>query len=365
MWAQSRISSRLMAAAGFVIGSNVICALRANAHIKWFFAYDVAGQPRPLETLLSPDFELLIGWALLLLLSGHALESSRLGLAFLRALNGVTTWLRSDTELLIRAGCAFFFIALWTKGGVILTPELATSLQLVPWLQLGIAAGLIWRRTLPVSALGIAILYMLAVHNYGIFHLLDYPIFLGLAVYLALVGLHRDFFGVRPLDILRWSTAVTLMWASIEKWAYPQWTFPLFLTRPELTMGFNPEFFMRAAGVVEFSLAFALLLTPLVRRVAAAVLCCLFLAAVPEFGKVDAIGHAPIIVILLAIIGDELVGHRFLRTPSSVKADLERPNDPPARWNLVLFPIGYSLTLAGFLAFYYILHAALFGTPLT
>jgi hypothetical protein len=26
--------------------------------------------------------------------------------------------------------------------------------------------------------------------------------------------------GVRPIDILRWTAGITLMWASVEKWAY-------------------------------------------------------------------------------------------------------------------------------------------------
>ena len=56
------------------------------------------------------------------------------------------------------------------------------------------------------------------------------------------------------------------MWASVEKWAYPEWSYPLFATHPDMAMGFDPAFFMRAAGVVEFAMSFALIWTPLVRR---------------------------------------------------------------------------------------------------
>ena len=62
------------------------------------------------------------------------------------------------------------------------------------------------------------------------------------------------------------------MWASIEKWAYPEWSFPLLVEHPSMTLGFDPEFFMRAAGAIEFALAFALMWTPLVRRVGAIML---------------------------------------------------------------------------------------------
>ena len=99
-------------------------------------------------------------------------------------------------------------------------------MPLVPWLQLGMAVCLIWRRTMPLAGLGIVVLFGMAAKQYGAFHLADYPIFLGVALYLALRGFDMDFFGMRPLDIVRWAAAITLMWASIEKWAYPEWSFP-------------------------------------------------------------------------------------------------------------------------------------------
>jgi hypothetical protein len=230
--------------------------------------------------------------------------------------------------------------------GILLTPELKTTATWVPWLQLAIAAGLIWRRTMPLSALGIAVLFALAVRQYGVFHLADYPVFLGLAAYLALVGLDRDLFGMRPLDVARYSAAVTLMWASIEKWAYPEWSFPLFVEHPGVTMGFDGEFFMRAAGVIEFTLAFSLMWTPLVRRVSAIVLAAMFVAATFEFGKIDVIGHAPIVVVLLAIVGDDI-------------AVVQR-----ARGFAATVAVAYCVALAGFLTAYYFVHAFLFGTQI-
>ena len=127
------------------------------------------------------------------------------------------------------ASVAFFFIAIWGLGGVLLTPELKTNSTLIGIIQLGIAAGMVSRRTMPLSALGIFTLYAVAVWNYGVFHLADYPVFLGVAAYLALTGLQKNFFGARPIDVLRWAAGITLMWASIEKWAYPEWSYPLFI----------------------------------------------------------------------------------------------------------------------------------------
>ncbi|RTL49531.1 MAG: hypothetical protein EKK40_14325 [Bradyrhizobiaceae bacterium] len=328
----------------------VFCVLggrSASAHVKWFCAYDVAGQPRGLENVLCPDFEMLVGIALVWLLAGCLIENTSLGDAMIRAMDRVTVGLRTNTETMIRAVCAFFFISLWAIGGIILTPELKTTSAIVGPLQLAIAAGLLSRRTMPLSALGIVILFGIAVRDYGAFHLADYPIFLGVAAYLALTGLQKKLFGIEPLDVVRYATAVTLMWASVEKWAYPEWSFPLFITHPGITLGFDGEFYMRAAGVVEFALAFSLAWTPLVRRYAAAVLAGMFIGACFEFGKIDTIGHSAIIAVLFAIIAD----NRRVENDQRVRIPL-------------LAPAAFCVALVATMFVYYVAHAEIFNTTI-
>ena len=76
-----------------------------------------------------------------------------------------------------------------------------------------------------------------------------------------------------------------------------------------MSLGFSPEFYMRAAGAVEFALAFALVWTPLVRRIGAAILVPMFISAVVPFGQVDFIGHTLIVVALFAIVADDVFGN--------------------------------------------------------
>lgn len=245
----------------------------------------------------------------------------------------------------MRAVCAFFFISIWAVGGILLTPELKTTSPFVGALQLGIAAGMLSRRTLPLSAVGMAILFGIGVRDYGIFHLADYPIFLGVAAYFALIGLNKDLFGIRPIDVMRYAAAVTLMWASVEKWAYPEWSFPLLIEHAGMALGFDNEFYMRAAGMVEFALAFALIWTPLIRRCAATVLAGMFISACFEFGKIDTIGHSAIIAVLFAIIADNKV----------------LPRDRRAPW---LAPVALCAALSLTLFVYYFGHAAIFKTSI-
>lgn len=192
------------------------------------------------------------------------------------------------------------------------------------------------------TAAGIVFLFGFAVWNYGVFHLADYPVFLGVAAFLALTALDRDLFGQRPIDVVRIAAAITLMWASVEKWAYPHWTDPLIAAKPAMTMGASPELFMQAAGIIEFTLAFALIWTPLVRRASAIILTAVFISAIFEFGKVDAIGHSGIIAVLIAIAADDV------RVPAT-------------RRDVVLAPVYYASALMLFLGVYYFAHEALFG----
>lgn len=343
-----RLPRHLPFAAAILLAIFVIAASggSANAHVKWFSTYNVADQPRGLENFLHSDFKFLIGLSIFTLMSGCLLEGTTLGAAMMRSLDRVTCFLRDNSELMLRAGCAFFFVAIWGFGGILLTPELKTSSTAVAAIHLGIAAGMLSRRTMPLSGLGIVALFAIAVWQYGAFQLADYPVFLGVAAYLVLVGLGKDLLGARPIDVLRWTAGVTLMWASIEKWAYPEWSFPLLIQHPTMSLGFDPEFFMRAAGAVEFVLAFALMWTPLVRRFAAVILVAMFISAVFEFGKIDLIGHTLIVCALLAIIADNDGKSLFVRYP----------------W---LAPLGYTAALSGVTTIYYVAHAMLYGASIS
>jgi hypothetical protein len=65
----------------------------------------------------------------------------------------------------------------------------------------------------------------------------------------------------------------------------------------------------------------------------------MFVAAILEFGKIDAIGHAPIIVVMLAIVAD---------------------NTPGPRHSTLWAPVCYFIALAIVVGAYYAGHALLF-----
>lgn len=319
----------------------------AAAHVKWFAPYEVAEQPRVLERVVGPDFIALSLLAVAVMLVGCVLDRTTIGETIARAFDRITLVIRLNGDVLLRAICAFFLISLWTIGGTLLTPELKTDLAWVPQLQLAMAASLLFRRTAIFAGLGIIVLYVRAVEAYGIFHLLDYPIFLAVGAYLIIRALPpQPWLKIRPLDLLRYGAGVTLMWASVEKWAYPEWTLPIYVSHPAMSMGYDFELFMQAAGVIEFTLAFALLWTPLVRRASAFVLMGMFIGATAEFGKIDVIGHSVIVAVFLLLVAD------------NARLSPERRS-----WRWVALPtLAYTAALIAFISVYYGMHSLLFGT---
>ena len=317
--------------------------IAAEAHVKWFAPYDLTAAPRQPFAIWSNEFGQLALAAVLALWLGSIVETTRFGRSVLIGLDLLTQSFRPRIDVFLRSCLAAFFIALWSRGGIILTPELATNNASVEWLQAGIAAGMFWRPSMAFSGIGIVALYAYGVASYGPFHMLDYPIFLGFAAYCVLRGMRRDVVGTLPGTVVRWSIAITLMWASVEKWAYSEWTFPILDLHPAIALGFSHSFFMTASGMVEFVLAFALIWTPLVRRLSAIILGTTFISAIFEFGKIDAIGHLPIIAALAGIIVEPRSTGRYPRP--------------------VWLPVCFVLALIAFVAAYCAAHSWLMPAP--
>ena len=81
---------RLTAAFPLATIVNAVLPASSYAHVKWFCAFDVAGQPRGLENVLCPDFEFLVGLTILALMAGCLVEGTELGDAMLRSMDRAT-----------------------------------------------------------------------------------------------------------------------------------------------------------------------------------------------------------------------------------------------------------------------------------
>lgn len=293
----------------------------AAAHVKWFsLDADCAMPPLlPLQVAASSDF-LLLGFISLVMMGLAGLIDMRLsrpGSSALAFAQSIDQRVVAQAPAVLRLGlAAFFAIAVWYfhAGPVFLTPELKSTQGWVPTIQLAIALTLLWRPVAWMGALGIGALYLGAVGSYGWFHLLDYPVFLAAAVAVAIDSISGGRRTDWVLAVLRVGAGVTLMWAGAEKWLYPWWSGNVLDHELRaLRGGMTADFFMAAAGWVEFCAAYALVFGRLNAQFAAWFLLVPFLAAIPVFGVLDAIGHAPIVVVLL------LLGLTRTRLPAAVQ----------------------------------------------
>jgi hypothetical protein len=327
----------------------------AEAHVKWFAPYIVDAAPQPIGvTLINPWFWTGIGLVLAFFLATLAIERTVVGRTVLGGLDRVSAPLWNRADDFMRASTGAFFIAIFAVGGVYLTPDLKTDSELISWAQLLIAACVFSRRTMPIAAAGIISLWIVALRDYDLFHLLDYlALGIGVAGYLVLASTNDEKWRERRFLVLRWGVAIALMWSSLEKFAYPNWFYPLVEEKPFLTFGMPRDVFIPMAGVAEFTLGFGLLWTPLVRRLSAVALLAIFFTAVYPFGRIDLVGHALIMAVLFLVAADPCT----------------RMGVPAARLRgvglslgrLTAVPAGLAVALMMVISSYWGLHGALYG----
>ena len=300
---RNRIGRRLLAASILLLPSV------SFAHVKWFVNYDLLSPPRAALGVLSGRYFIAFSFLVAALIFVVSLVDSylmrRAPLVAGRA-GALVAHMSRQFPLLLRWGVAAFFTAVFIYGclhdWMILTPELRTHSSWICWIQLAVAVCALTSRTAIVSGVGIVFLYAFGISQYGFFHMLDYPIFLGVAAFLIVHSLYGDRREEWAVSAVRICTAVTLLWASVEKFAFPEWSFMLMTQRPGMALGFDPEFYMVAAGFVEFCAAFLLLAGSIAARAAALVLLMMFTSAIVPFGIIDGIGHSVIIVVLMLLV---------------------------------------------------------------
>jgi len=299
----------------------------ASAHVKWFAKYDLLCPPRSISQILFGEYFLffclfVVPLMFAVIYTDRLLTNMRCGLT--QSVNTLTALAKPLFPGTLRLGVGFFFIAASSYGiavdsRFILTPELLVPNEWITNIQLVIALLVLLPATSYLAGIGIIGLYVYAIIEFGTYHLLDYPIFIGVAVYLIIQSLLGDHNSSVALTIVRLCTGITLLWGSIEKFAYPEWSFALLNSTPEISFGLDEEFYMVAAGFVEFCAAFLLIVGMLAARVAALVLIFFFVWAIGIFGIVDAIGHSVIVVllVLLSLADNPLAQRLTIGTPST------------------------------------------------
>ena len=327
-------------AAAAALAATALLPGAARAHVKWFAEFGTGDPPAPLSAVLTPTFFALA-----------ALGTVAVGvLAVLeRRVEGASWYLRVDRWLAERAGQALLVLRVTTgatlllswQSGAMLAPELEAPAW-VGWYQFALALLLLFGRTVPAAGAGLALLYGVAVSRYGLFHMLDYLHYLGIAWYLGVAGARAERLRESRIPALYLTVGFALAWLALEKVVYPQWTAYLLEQNPQLALGLDPDFFRVGAAFVEFTLGYLFVIN-LFERPIAALVTLVFFTTTLVFGKVEVIGHTAIHGALVVFL---LEGQgRFYRPP------IELHRRPVLR--SAFASVNYALLLAAGLAVYH------------
>jgi len=322
----------------------------ADAHVRWFSqvaADNVA--PQALNTLLtSPVFVVLLLLALVVIGGVRRIDTQLAegNSRVMRVLRRIDSRMSQGAAPLLRIGCAVFFGAIaihYADQPITLTPELKSPTAWVLPLQLAIAAGLLFRAGVIPACAGMVLLYFYSAHLYGVVHLLDYHLFLGVCVFLSLDRLSQRHGADEGLLVLRILVSTSFLWVGIEKWLYPEWTCDILRNQlPTLALGLAPNFWAIAAGFIEVALSFLMLFGGVSAQVAAAVLFFMLVAAIPAVGAVDAIGHLPMMFPLFIL--------------ATTRSRLPRRLREHAAWQPIDFCSLFLLGVGGMTGLYFLTH---------
>lgn len=328
----------------------------AHGHVKWFAPYDLEKPPLRIDKVLTREYVYFFLASVFFIYTFFLMDRYLYRRGFLSSAAQKFVISPRMSLPILRTAAFIFFLSLFVYGLVerplLLTPELKVRYEFIPWLQLAIALCALSRYTTPLIGVGIVILYAMFVAQYGVFHALDYLIFLGVAYYFGASLVKGERWTTSRYVVLFATTGLTLLWGSIEKWGYPHWTYPLLERDPGILMGMQPHTYMVLAGFVEFNVTFVLLgSVSVVSRAIALGLGAVFILAIYKFGVLDAVGHLLIITILVILV---------VRGPTKARFFLALPEKSvwtEAYFMTGLYFLAFVMVFLAYYGLYYSLHA--------
>lgn len=270
-------------------------------HVKWFHDFSFSDIPQGFADALSP---LVISLVFLSALAVGSLVIVDRMLARSAVYGEVTDWLKARQQhalLAMRIGAGMTLLLSW-QANALLVPELPIQDAWVGWMQFVLALLLIFPKTTPLAGIGLSVLWIIGVVNFGLFHMLDYVLFIGVATYLGTsLATDRRIKGL-GIPALYSGLGFSLIWVALEKIVYPQWGEGILEDMQYLTLGFETDTFLILVAFVELALGFLLVIGLLGRPLGVVITLVLFTTAL-FFGKTEVVGHtiihASLIVFLL------------------------------------------------------------------
>lgn len=272
----------------------------ASAHVKWFSEFSFADRPLTLTEAVTPMVVGLLALSMVVIGALVWVDRRVATSAWYERLDAWLASYRDRSLLVLRVGAGATLLLAWQDDSIFV-PELAVPSAWVGWAQFGLALLLLSRRTTPIAGAGLLALYAYGFALFSPLHMLDYVFFAGVGFYLLVASNPSERISALGLPALYLSVGFSLCWVALEKLVYPEWGLYVLSQNPQLTLGFDIDFFLTAAAFVEFSLGYLLIICLLQRPMALAITLVFFTTTL-FFGKVEVIGHTLIHAALIVFL---------------------------------------------------------------
>ncbi|MDB5776426.1 MAG: hypothetical protein JWP38_2559 [Herbaspirillum sp.] len=275
----------------------------AEAHVKWFVEFDTTNPPLPiLQVIEAPDFWGVLLLSIIVIYVTSVWDRKLTSPANHPRWQPLLSQLYATIPQVMRYGTSMFFLILAIGfPHILLTPELISDNPYLRYVHFLIALTAFYRPTSFIAGIGIIFLYSYSIQLYGLFHMLDYVMFVGTGVFLVLQTWRKGVVG-GELELLRLTFCYSFIWGAIEKFLQPALFYQLLTDHPYIAMGLDWEFFVRTCGFIELCCVYHIYTGKTAAYAAIGVLTFFVLLALIPFGLIDFIGHFLFIIPMIAIL---------------------------------------------------------------
>jgi uncharacterized membrane protein YphA (DoxX/SURF4 family) len=254
-------------------------------HVKWFTDV-LPARPQPPGEVFDIPFLLAMLLSLMVMLVLTYYDVRLQALPWVERIHGFLDRFRPWVPWLIRIGAGVPLLAAGIQG-YLLHYELTPIPVWVSYVQILTGVLILIPFLSKVGAVALLALYVTGAGLFGVHPMLDYVSWLGVVYYLLAL---RTRMQSASIAILYITTGLSLSWAAIEKWVYPQMAVDIIVDHGIPTFGFPAVLFLVLAGWVELSVGY-LLITGVLNRFLALVVTVLFVMTSSLFGLTEVLGH--------------------------------------------------------------------------
>lgn len=284
-------------------------------HVKWFIDGAEVAERSYWDVIGRPSFLFWLGVTLVGLFLSALFNERLQRIPFIEAIHRILDKAKPYLTEILRVGMGIG-ILLQLVSSTYLAPEFHGHSWLIRLLLVIAFAGLMTRRTLPVSGIALAALYGIAAAEHGWFHVLDYAFYLGIIYFLLVAG---GKWKATATPVLYLLTGFSLSWVAFEKFALPELAVQIIEKFQVPTFGFSPEDFVLISAFIEIGLAWSFIVG-ILNRFVSIVVTLVFISTTMVFGFTEVVGHTVLHMLLVIFViegeGAFTTPFRFHRSPA-------------------------------------------------